>query len=56
MCEFDNELQLSRSRGNVTLQSSMYIYAAEFIEPEHVDMCRQQSREEKGEVCILLDL
>ena len=42
--------------GVTLLYTVKYVHLAEFIEPEHVDMCGQQSGEEKGEVCILLDL
>ena len=43
-------------RGVTLLYTVKYVYLAEFIEPEHVGVCGQQSEEERGEVCILLDL
>ena len=42
--------------GVTLLYTVKCVHLAEFIEPEHVGMCRQQLGEERGEVCILLNL
>lgn len=40
VCEFNNELQLSGSRDNITLSCQLraYVQVDEFTEPEHVRM------------------